>query len=104
MSGKSGPSSSLTSGVRTQVPAIRPRAASISASVMGRTGGTMAGMRLCLTLEAARPVPHLVDIEVRLLHRREVAAARHVGPADDVVGPLRERPGRRLIERLAGEV
>src|SRR5579872_1134168 len=44
MSGKSGPSSSLISGVRTQVPAIRPRAASISASVMGRTGGTAAGM------------------------------------------------------------
>src|SRR4051812_12527945 len=104
MSGNSGLSSRRTSGVRTQVPAMRPRAASIAARVIGRTGGTAAGMRLSLTLEGARPGPHLVDEEVGFLHRREVAAAGHVGPADDVVGALGEGPRRGLVERLAGEV
>src|SRR4051794_41414916 len=41
MSGNSGPSSSLTSGVRRIVPAIRCCASLISASVIGRTGGNV---------------------------------------------------------------
>ena len=46
--GKAWPSSSRTSGVRRIVPAMRARASSISASVMGRTGSSVPGIRLFL--------------------------------------------------------
>src|SRR2546423_4198695 len=43
MSGASRPSSSLTSGVRRIVPAMRPRALRTSSSVIGRTGASAIG-------------------------------------------------------------
>ena len=52
---------------------------------------------------AHRPeeAPHVVDEEVGLLQRGEVAASRHVGPADDVVAGLRPRP--REAQHLSRE-
>src|SRR5215204_3382425 len=50
------------------------------------------------------PSPDFIYEQARLLHGREVAALRHVRPADDVVGALGEGAGRGGVERLAREV
>src|SRR5207248_8100163 len=49
----------------------------------------------------AEELPDVVDQQAGLLHGREVAAARHLGPAGDVVVVLGPLP--RRIEQLPGE-
>src|SRR5204862_3798611 len=49
--------------------------------------------QLALSPQLAEERTHVVDVQPRFLQRREVAPARHLGPAREVVARLDPLPG-----------